>query len=394
MALRLRIVSDHRRALGSRGAVVFGVTGGSIGRSHDNDWVLPDPSRFVSGRHAKILFRSGSFYLEDTSTNGTFVNDASHPIPRQNPYELRNGDIIRLGEYHVVVALDNSNDFTIERTAANAQQRANGAGSTSARHRSPPQVQNHLDASLNANALFAPPGGSDIFMAPDLPTSEPPSVPLEDSNLIAARRLERLAHAGREQVFSGAARAGIDAFARGAGLDVAKLAPGAEVAMLQLAGRLLREALVGLKDLDTKQAEARGQFALPSTRSAENEPFRLGAASDDLLTQMLVSFDSRRIDAAQWLRQCFDQLRRHHEGMSAAARVGFLDFLHQLDPEELEARFDRTPKRSLLSSRPNNWDMYAEFFRTVADVPDDGGVPHTYAESFANAYQAVVKAEK
>jgi len=44
MALRLRVVSDHRRSLGDRGNIVFGVGGGTIGRSADNDWVLPDPN--------------------------------------------------------------------------------------------------------------------------------------------------------------------------------------------------------------------------------------------------------------------------------------------------------------------------------------------------------------
>jgi len=37
MALRLRVVSDHRRSLGDRGSIVFGVGGGTIGRSADND---------------------------------------------------------------------------------------------------------------------------------------------------------------------------------------------------------------------------------------------------------------------------------------------------------------------------------------------------------------------
>ena len=116
MALRLRIVSEHRRGLGRRSSIVFGVAGGSIGRSADNDWVLPDPSRFLSGRHARVLFRHGLYMLEDTSTNGTYLNDAQDPIPKQTPCELHNGDILRIGEYEVVVAIDQSAEHTAERT--------------------------------------------------------------------------------------------------------------------------------------------------------------------------------------------------------------------------------------------------------------------------------------
>ena len=74
MALRLRIVSAHRRALGSRSAVILGPSGGNIGRAADNDLVLPDRSLFVSGHHARISFREDRYLLEDTSTNGTFLS--------------------------------------------------------------------------------------------------------------------------------------------------------------------------------------------------------------------------------------------------------------------------------------------------------------------------------
>ena len=70
MALRLRVISDHRQRLGDKSTFVFGVSGGSIGRSAENDWVLPDDMRYVSGRHARIVFHKGRYLLQDTSSNG------------------------------------------------------------------------------------------------------------------------------------------------------------------------------------------------------------------------------------------------------------------------------------------------------------------------------------
>ena len=54
----------------------FGRSGGTIGRSLESDWVLPDGQRYLSSRHASIDYRSGSYYVVDTSTNGVYVNDA------------------------------------------------------------------------------------------------------------------------------------------------------------------------------------------------------------------------------------------------------------------------------------------------------------------------------
>ncbi|HKZ73514.1 MAG TPA: FHA domain-containing protein, partial [Steroidobacteraceae bacterium] len=101
-------MSEHRRLLGERSSIAFGVGGGTIGRSADNDWILPDPLRYVSARHARISFRQGHYYLEDLSTNGSFVNDDERPLARLGPYALKHGDVLRFGEYQVVVAVENT----------------------------------------------------------------------------------------------------------------------------------------------------------------------------------------------------------------------------------------------------------------------------------------------
>ena len=95
MALRLRVVSEHSTRLGQRGTKVFGVHGGSIGRSSDNEWILPDPERYLSGKHARVDFRAGTYVLVDTSSNGTYVNGAQVPLGKYHDYPLKDGDYIR-----------------------------------------------------------------------------------------------------------------------------------------------------------------------------------------------------------------------------------------------------------------------------------------------------------
>ena len=71
MTLRLSVVSEHGIRLGAQSTKVFGVHGGSIGRGTDNEWILPDPERYLSGKHARIDFRGpkprpGFIASEDT----------------------------------------------------------------------------------------------------------------------------------------------------------------------------------------------------------------------------------------------------------------------------------------------------------------------------------------
>ena len=132
MALKLRVISDHYKALGKRSSQLFGVTGGRVGRAQDNDWVLPDDDRYVSSHHVKVTFRSGSWILEDTSTNGTFINGSDTPASIDGPYALQDGDRLRLGDYELLVSIDDRNDFPSDATgqlptpATSSQRRRQG----------------------------------------------------------------------------------------------------------------------------------------------------------------------------------------------------------------------------------------------------------------------------
>ncbi len=77
----------------------------TLGRDPDNDMVLPDPDRYVSGTHARIQFRDGRYHLLDASTNGTYVNHAPSPVGRGASVELQDGDVLSLGEYEIQVWL-------------------------------------------------------------------------------------------------------------------------------------------------------------------------------------------------------------------------------------------------------------------------------------------------
>src|SRR5260221_12972727 len=98
MALRLRVVSEHSTRLGEQSTKVFGVHGGTIGRSTDNEWILPDPERYLSGKHARVDFPAGTYVLVDTSSNVPYVNRHEVPLGKYHAYLLSDGDYIRQAE--------------------------------------------------------------------------------------------------------------------------------------------------------------------------------------------------------------------------------------------------------------------------------------------------------
>lgn len=167
MALKLRVISDHYKALGKRSSQLFGVTGGRIGRAHDNDWVLPDPDRYVSSHHAKVSFRTGNWVLEDTSTNGIFINGADIPASVDGPYPLQDGDRLRLGDYEILVSIDERNDFPADATGQlpTPQRVRNGS--------KVPVLNDDLGEALDITDLL----GGDSFLMNDPPAPQPASKP-------------------------------------------------------------------------------------------------------------------------------------------------------------------------------------------------------------------------
>jgi type VI secretion system FHA domain protein len=426
MALRLRVISEHRQRMGDKSTFVFGVSGGSIGRSAENDWVLPDDMRYVSGRHARIVFHKGRYLLQDTSSNGTYVNDNDKPLGSQNPHELKSGDILRIGEYHVQVQIDSATDFSLDDSALYKR----NSGSTSTRRRAPPpdlgaslRLENLLEASndissdelkpVNAFGQAVSSRSRALMQTQDLP-KEPTTNPELDVNSEAvARRIARLARAAertqREKAAQQPAPApappspapaaapefpatnntpGLQAFCRGAGIGPETLPVDAHARMLHLAGQLLRESLLGLKESNRTQQEQRNQLHVTYEKEHPTGlvPSLERHSVEELIQDLLKAHDSRRFDAVQWLRNSFLAGRQHEEALLRAMFAAFIDFIGRLDPRDLATRFERSARRKTMG----NWELYGEFYRSLCETPP-GTLPHIFVETFAQSYDQVAR---
>ena len=110
MALLLTVTEPQEALPGLQNTMVFGPAGGCIGRGQDNDWVLPDPMRYLSVHHARVRCYQGTYYIEDTSTNGVFLNGAPRPLGKTASPPLRHGDRLKMGGYELRVSISDSSE--------------------------------------------------------------------------------------------------------------------------------------------------------------------------------------------------------------------------------------------------------------------------------------------
>jgi len=105
MRLSLSVLTLQDQAPFTSMTHTFDQSGGSVGRHQRADWVLLDDKKFLSGEHFSINCDGKDFFVVDTSTNGTFINDSLHPLGQNNSHRLCEKDSIRIGEYVILCSV-------------------------------------------------------------------------------------------------------------------------------------------------------------------------------------------------------------------------------------------------------------------------------------------------
>jgi len=374
MPLRLSITSKNRDQLDEEQRVEFKACGGTIGRNADNDWVLPDPKLYVSGRHALIDFQSGAYYLIDMSRNGVYINSADEPVGRGHPQRLFDGDRLRIGEFDIQIELTEDDEDLMD----------DGMRDSVIRAQLVPEDDSVELVLVDQDQMI-----EDEALAQHLQGDG------------ASQLSERIALAKLTDPKSSkhiAEDKAVGVLLEAAGLKPGDLAGTVPSEVLQTTGQLLRGFVSGLTELIHERTRLKDTFRLPQTliQSKQNNPLKFSPTTDDALKYLLGNHTESYLSAIEAVRGAFEEIQQHERAVPKAMLLALKEFLERFDPDELRSQFDQGLKRSPLLSGTNKlkyWELYQECFYVLTQA-EDGKAPEAFSDEFARAYEHEVQVLK
>ena len=381
MPLKLEIISDHRDIVGDDAVREFRSEGGTIGRSLNNDWILPDPDKFISGKHATIDCKGGMYYIVDISTNGVYINDERNPLGKGNPRRLFNGDHLHLGDFEILASIDEGEDLEMP-DAPKPTVVPDHIEQLVEEDRIKTGVQLLDEDEITGDVAFESVlyTGDDDESAEELQEPEPPLLEPEAPPPARVRVTD-------DDLF--------DSFLDGLQISRAELHPSIDVAeVMHNAGEILREFINGTEKLLENRAELKSAFRLDQTTilPRRNNPIKLSQNTGDLIKQLLVGREGEYLGPRDAVREVCQDLLAHQEAFLDAMTHAFVEFAERFDPEELTAHFERSLGRKplfRLLSELKYWGLYKDLYPTMTEK-GSGRLPQMFAEEFVTAYERYI----
>jgi predicted component of type VI protein secretion system len=384
MPLQLKITSEHRDIVGDDFVRQFTEQGGTIGRSLNNDWILPDPDRFISGRHATVDYQSGAFYLADTSSNGVYINGEAEPIGKGHPRRLFNGDRIRMGDFEFEVTLDEGEGLDMPPDPLSIVPDEFGQLVDEAPLKS-------TIALLDEDELT----GDDDFQSTLFGGSaeaEEPAQPVAANKVADRIKGASNPFAAKTRQKTPAVGDLLDSFLRGVGIERTEIHPDTDPnEIMRNAGNVIRELIDGMNDLLVRRANIKSMFRLDQTTvlPRQNNPLKLAHNPADAIKQLLVGREGEYLGSVDSVKEVCRDLTYHHDALFEGMVAAFSDFSDRFDPQELQENFDQTLNRKPFFAVLNQlkyWQLYKEIY-PIMTQPGSGHFPHHFGEDFVRAYE-------
>ncbi len=373
MPLRIRVISENAERLGTAAVKEFSGHGGTIGRSLDNDWALPDARRYVSSRHAMIDYQSGSYYLVDMSRNGVYINDSDTPVGKGNPQRLFDGDRMRIGDFEMILEISDDDDNAVDDGMRDSIVRAQLVPEDDSVELQLVDAGKLTDDESFERHLLAADGSSCVSQISPL-GDDPDSKGFDDG------------------------RKAVNVLLEAAGLDPKDLAGAIPSEVLQVAGQLLRAMVTGVTGLLHERAELKEVFRISQTiiKPSQNNPLKFSPSVEDALKYLLGDRSESYLSAEESVESAFKDIRNHEKAVISSMVKTLEDYMERFDPDELKSRFDRGLRRSSILSSANKlkyWELYEETYH-VLTRHDEGVAPDLFSEEFARTYEHEVQSMK
>ena len=423
----------------------FDQTGGSIGRREDNDWVLPDPERFISGRHALISFSDGRFYITDVSANGVFLNQSESALGNEAPAPLQQGDTLTIGEYDIVVSLhetalqaadagsfDALDDPFARLLADNAgiQLESGFAALDPARDEAsgeplftldevtsgdlqtdaPPDLQpmtaapSEPDRVSDLNAYYSQPGHipEDWQVEETRAEGGPSPIPFPVSAPLSSPGPEAPPQRGPEALASSRDDAAcVDpsalrgALTRGLGLSSNLLDEVPLNDLLESLGQVLRCSVTGAMSLLRARTQMKSEFRMSQTmiKPVENNPLKFSVNPEEALRHIIDPRpNSGYLSPLAAFREAHEDTEAHMLAVMVGMQSALKAVLLRFKPENLEKRLQQTVllEKVPLYRRAKSWELFTELYGEIANEAEDD-FQQLFGRAFSQAYEAQIR---
>lgn len=401
MILTLQVIGERAQDMGGAARKVFKAIGGTIGRLPDNDWVFADP--YVSGRHALIRYVNGKFFIEDTSTNGIYVNSHEHRLPKSQAQSLNHGDRLFIDTFEIEVSIEKDpaarsrHDPFAESLTAYSSGKSAGAPEDHTANFVMDDVEEFEEfeefeggdqfedaQAANATQWQSANRPDEVFReAPALPGQQaltrPPAAALESAEGVSPPSSTPRTQAQR--------RADLETLLRAAGIE--GLDADSETA--KLLGEVLRTSVQGLMDVLRARERIKDELRVRGTtfKAANNNPLKFSANVDDAFHNLLVKRNPAYLSPQEAFEDAYRDVRDHQTAVMLAMRLAFETMLAQFDPARLQEEFDRQLKKGSILGVPAKlryWDLYRERYgEKVKDA--DASFRQFFGDEFAKVYE-------
>lgn len=390
----------------------FDESGGTIGRREENDWVLTDPNSYISGTHARILCKQGTYFIKDESTNGTFLKNPYKKLPKGHPVKINASDVFIIGDHELQARFSN-NDFAEDDIVSSFESQSEAPGiipnddflfetsssdfvSIRSEEPSEADILGVLDRQEAVDPLsmqkepegidaIIPPLDEEFGIALD-ETAQPPQehaastleacVEVPTYTKPAAQKSEPKSAPIREAAAdTQGLAASIAVLERKLGISIAALPQEERDAAMAKIGDIITTTFDALQNSLQIQEKTKQDLHLATNYLEANDdnPMRLGASATKLLQNDQADTMLGMMQLPEAVRSSFAQIDAHAIALHGASRRLFGIALEKFAPKNLEYRFEAAGSlRGVLPRQQLLWKAYSEMFGYLNEHPEEG----------------------
>lgn len=369
MSLTLRVENFDVLENAGPTSIFLDQRGCEVGRGRAMDWVLPDPSRRVSGQHFSIAFREGAYWLTDGSMNGTYVQGSAHRL--QGAHQIQHGDRFVVGHYVIVAEFAGAAPL-VASVARHVDENDPWDFGVSATPVSPlpmPANPHHLD-DIASDFVPAP-----IPIPVQTPRVDAPAQPP------VYRSRPPAAQSGNDDAI-------LKAFCKGAGVNAAEYGDVDMVALAETLGKVVRGSTQQVMSMLQDRAAVK-QFTKGGERTMRsatgNNPMKFMPDAVAAIEVMFLKHRDGFMQGADGFDNALRDIRRHQSAVFAALQPALAALLSGFSPDEIEEAVGSGMLGS--GNRAKFWDAYVQAWDTKATAGDNG-LLDAFLHAFAEAYAA------